>query len=148
MGREVKRIHIKFDLFERIEKDGKLSPWKGYILDEIVCPLCDGTGKTLNKKECPQCDGTKFVSPMVGPAEGFGKDKGYQIWEDVSEGSPVSPVFLDPRDLAKWMTENDDSVTMGTSYQAWLKMIKEEGSVPSGIMTIKGIKSGMSLYED
>ena len=154
MGREIKRVHINFDLYERIqknEKEGKrdLTPWKGYILDEVECPLCESSGKTLKNKECPLCDGSKKVSPVIEPPTGFGKEeKGYQVWEDVSEGSPVSPVFLRPEDLAHWMTENDDSITSGTSYKAWLKMIKEEGGCPSMMMNNKGIKSGMSLYEE
>ena len=51
-------------------------------------------------------------------------------------------------DLAKWMVNNDDSITFGTSYEAWLKMIKEVGSCPSAVGSLNGgIKSGMSLYE-
>lgn len=66
----------------------------------------------------------------------------------MSEGSPVSPVFKKAEDLAKWMVKNDDSVTAGTSYEAWLQMIKEEGSAPSGIMSSdKGVQPGTALYE-
>ena len=148
MGREIKRVHINFDLFERIQKNRKLVPWKGYILDEVICPLCEGTGKSLKNNECTLCYGDKKVSPIIEPSKGYDKEEGYQVWEDVSEGSPVSPVFLKPEDLANWMVKNDTSITSGTSYKAWLKMIKEEGSCPSGIMTDnKGIKSGMSMYE-
>jgi len=145
MGREVKRVHIDFDLFERgkVESD----TWKGYILDEIECPLCKGTKKNLKGKTCPVCYGEGKALPKIEPPKGFDFEKtdGYQIWQDVSEGGPVSPVFMKPEDLAKWMEDNDDSVTRDTSYEGWLKFIKEEGSAPSMVGCIgKGFKSGVA----
>ena len=146
MGREIKRIHIEWDWFERKGHD----TWEGYLLDEITCPLCEGSGKDhTGKKKCIQCYGEGKDNPQIEPMKGWGEESGYQVWQDVSEGGPVSPVFLKPEDLAKWMVENDSSITRDTSYEAWLAMIKEEGSAPSmiggpGI----GLKSGTSvLYE-
>lgn len=154
MGKEVRRVHIDFDWFETHPepKGGSWSEtWKGYLIDlEIVCYLCDGKGVNSKNKKCPLCYGTKSVSPVVEPPKGwdYKKTNGYQIWQTVSEGSPISPVFLKPEELAKWMTENDKSVSKGTSYEAWLKMIMKEGNCPSGIMTNEGYKDGMSLYEN
>lgn len=142
MGREVKRVHIDFDLFER---EGQTT-WEGYLLDAIKCLLCDGTKKTLKGKDCPSCYGEGEVSPKVEPPKGWdiGKTNGYQIWQDVSEGGPVSPVFLKPEDLAKWMVENDDSITNDTTYEQWLNFIKEESSAPSMVMTSGGMQSGVA----
>ena len=139
MGREIKRVHIDFDLFERRNHD----TWEGYILDAIKCPLCKGSGKTLKGKECPVCYEGK-VSPIVEPPKGYDweKSNGYQVWQTVSEGGPVSPVFLKSEDLAKWMVENDDSVTRDTTYEAWLEMIKEEGGAPSMIIDGGKLQSG------
>jgi len=146
MGREIKRVHIDFDLFER---EGHTT-WKGYLLDEIECPLCKGSGKNLKKKQCPICYGDGKVSPKVEPPIGYDWEKsdGYQVWQDVSEGGPVSPVFLKPKDLAKWMEENDDSVTRDTTYEGWLSFIKEGGSAPSMIMNGQGIKSGVAMFNN
>ena len=151
MGRNVKRVHVDFDWFEKTSKDGGWAEnWKGYIMDEIECPLCDGTGITTSGTQCPVCYGEGKTNPRIEPPKGydFEKTDGYQIWQDVSEGSPISPVFLKPEDLAKWMVDNDTSVTQGTSYKAWLKMIKEEGGAPSMVSMGDGMKSGTSLYED
>ena len=144
MGREVKRVHIDFDLFERGEKES--DTWKGYLLDEVECPLCKGSKKTLKKKECPLCYGTGKCSPTIEPPKGYDWEitEGFQIWQDVSEGGPVSPVFLKPEDLAKWMVKNDDSVTKDTTYEGWLKFIKEESSAPSMIMGGSGLGSGVA----
>ena len=70
--------------------------------------------------------------------------KGYQIWETVSEGSPVSPVFAKPEDLAEWMVENDTSITRDTSYDTWLAFIKAEGWAPSFMITDGFIRSGVA----
>lgn len=149
MGREVKRVHIDFDWFETAKNlRGHTKTWYGYLLDSIDCELCRGTGKNSKGKRCPDCYGEGKSCPKIEPPKGWNdNENGFQIWENVSEGSPVSPVFLKPEDLAKWMVENDTSVTKGTSYEAWLRMIKEEGSAPSGIMDSEGFGSGMKLYE-
>lgn len=147
MGREVKRIHINFDLFER---EGHTT-WEGYLLDEIKCLLCKGSKKTLKgDKDCPLCYGCGKVSPTIEPPKGydFQKTDGYQIWQDVSEGGPVSPVFLKPEDLAKWMVKNDDSVTKDTTYEGWLKFIKSESSAPSMMMSNQGLKSGVATLNN
>lgn len=142
MGREVKRVHIDFDLFER---EGRTT-WKGYLMDEIKCVLCNGSGKTLSDKKCPLCYGEGTVRPVVEPPKGFDfeKTEGYQIWQNVSEGGPVSPVFLKPKDLAKWMVENDDSITRDTTYEGWLEFIRSESSAPSMIMSNGSIGSGVA----
>lgn len=153
MGREVKIVSLDFDWFETHKnKNGKWSEtWKGYIFDlDLVCFLCDGKGVNSKVKKCPLCYGEKKISPTFEPPKSWNdKENGYQIWQDVSEGSPISPVFKKAEDLAKWMVANDDTVTAGTSYNAWLKMIKEFGSCPSGVASSDmGVKSGMALYED
>ncbi len=146
MGREVKRVHIDFDMFER-EKDGT---WKGYLLDRIECPLCEGTKKNLKDKACPVCYSEGEVSPTIEPPTGWDLEKtsGYQIWQDVSEGGPVSPVFLKPEDLAQWMVCNDNSVTRDTTYEGWLKFIKEESSAPSMAMMGNGLQSGVAALNN
>lgn len=152
MGREVKRVHIDFDWFEKKSKpnedSGWAETWYGYVLEPIKCMLCDGSGKNLKGKECPGCYDGKVYPRVEIPTTWDEKKMGYQMWQDVSEGSPISPVFKKPEQLAKWMVENDSSTTSGTSYKAWLKMIKEEGSAPSGVMSSEGFSSGMSLHEE
>jgi len=141
MGREVKRVHLDFDMFEREGAE----TWKGYLLDQIECPLCKGTGKNLKDKKCPLCYGDGKATPTIEPPKSWDdKENGYQIWQDVSEGGPVSPVFKKPEDLAKWMVNNDTSITRDTSYEGWLKFIKKMGSAPSMIGGLGGIKSGVA----
>jgi hypothetical protein len=69
---------------------------------------------------------------------------GYQIWETVSEGSPVSPAFANPEDLANWMVQNDKSVTKDSDFDAWMKFI-DSGWAPSGVATDRGYVSGVEF---
>ena len=88
---------------------------------------------------CPHCKGSGIVwdSPAARIAhnrwrrKGPPKGKGYQIWETVSEGSPVSPVFAKPEELADWMVANDTSVTKDTGREGWLRFILGPGWAPS-----------------
>jgi hypothetical protein len=132
MGRNVKRIDLKFDWFERAKLGIVEKTWKGYIIDlEIICPLCNGDGKNLEGENCPLCYGEKRITPQVEPPFG----EGWQMWEDTSEGSPISPVCKSAKELAKWLEDNGASA-MGSqtaTKSEWLAMIKI-GSAPSGIM--------------
>lgn len=113
MGREVKRVALNFKWFEQGRK-----VWFGYILPTITCKLCingyDG--------KCPLCEDLKYVYVRVEPPKG----EGYQVWEDVSEGSPISPVFKTKEELAKYMTDNtkENDVNYGATYEDWLTFIK------------------------
>lgn len=150
MGRNVKIVDLNFDWFEKTIKGKEWADnWFGFVLDPIPCKACDGKGKNLKGKGCPVCYSEGKTYPIIEPPKSYDENEnGYQMWQDVSEGSPISPVFKKAEDLALWMVENDNSVTKGTSYKAWLKMIKEQGSCMSGIMTNEGVDSGMKLYEE
>ena len=108
MGIYIKRVDMSFDY----PLDTK---WKGYIRpfdrDFYSCPFCKGTGYAYpiesgrthrkNTTECKHCDGSgeywisndlKMIHEAWEPTEPPSGD-GYQAWEDVTEGSPISPVF-------------------------------------------------------
>lgn len=68
----------------------------------------EGVGDT-----CPTCDGHASVEKYEGQraeAEAWEpteppKGDGWQLWETVSEGSPISPVFATADALAAWMSD-------------------------------------------
>jgi hypothetical protein len=62
-----------------------------------TCATCDGHG-SLEKYagQRAEAEAWKWQDPEEGP--------GWQLWETVSEGSPISPVFETPEKLAYWMT--------------------------------------------
>lgn len=81
------------------------------------CARCKGSGTIWPSPEIEQkCEDWKKEDPPAG--------EGYQLWEDCSEGSPISPVFASLDELCAWAAEN--ATTFG-SYRAtkeeWREML-------------------------
>lgn len=150
MGREIKRVPIGFSI--PLEKT-----WWGYLLPPIWCQACDGKGTspkiicgfkqhddtwhTFESYDCPVCGGDGKVCPRVEVPEG----PGYQLWETVSEGSPLSPSFETPEELARWLADNNASSGGRTTetYEVWLAWIKGPAWSPSFVVGPGGIQSGV-----
>ena len=58
---------------------------------------------------------------------------GWQMWETVSEGSPISPVFATAEQLASWLAETGANAGAGRTATAeqWLAMIEAGSSLGS-----------------
>ena len=57
----------------------------------------------------------------------------YQLYENTSEGTPISPVCATPEELAQWLVDHHASFFAGmeTDYQHWLEIIvRTEIGVP------------------
>jgi hypothetical protein len=67
------------------------------------------------------------------------------MYETTSEGTPISPAFKTPEELAHWLYENKASTfgSMTTTYEQWLKMIKGSGWAISAIVENGELKSGV-----
>lgn len=63
-----------------------------------TCPTCGGHA-TVEKYPGQRADAEAWepTDPPTGD--------GWQLWETVSEGSPISPVFATPDELAAWMSD-------------------------------------------
>jgi hypothetical protein len=48
------------------------------------------------------------------------------MYEDTTEGTPISPAFETAEELARWLADNNASANGGTgaSYEAWLEVCK------------------------
>lgn len=106
---------------------------------QLECGACGGEGWIHRDEEHRRAhDAWTPSEPPSGP--------GYQIWETVTSGSPVSPVFLRPEDLATWMVDetrfDDDAV----GHDAWLHFVREEGFAPSGVLVNGVMVSGIMAY--
>jgi hypothetical protein len=95
-----------------------------------ACLHCEGEGSRWPDEDTRlKSEAWERTEPPTG--------EGYQLWETVSEGSPVSPVFKEPRDLARWLVR--DNHEEGTSYEKWLEFIENEGETcGSMLMTSDG----------
>lgn len=61
----------------------------------------------------------------------------YQMYEDTTEGTPISPVMDSAEKLALWLVENGASAFAGRTadYGWWMGAIEDEGSM----VTMEGI---------
>jgi len=58
----------------------------------------------------------------------------YMMYEDTSEGTPISPAFATPEELARWLADTGAS-SFGSntaSYEGWLRVAKG-GWAPSAV---------------
>ena len=113
-------------IIDSVEEEDKFTEWG-------TCATCKGEGIA-----------TDFIkdygswAPTAPP-----KGKGYQIWETVSEGSPISPVFEKPEDLAQWMVSNDRrEATADMTYNDWLVFITKGQMAPTVIFCNGKMMSG------
>lgn len=67
-----------------------------------------------------------------------------QMYENTSEGTPISPVMDNPEILARWLCENNASAfgEMTATYEQWLNTINQ-GYAPSAVIVNGVVKSGV-----
>jgi len=103
------------------------------------CPTCDGHG-SIEKYEGQRAEAEAWAEEDHEPPTG----EGWQLWETVSEGSPISPVFDSPEGLARWMSS--DAYQWGIStpmqYEAALRFVTGDGWAPSMVLGPDGLVSG------
>lgn len=103
-------------------------------MTEITCPICKGDA--IHPEDQSRVNSWKPTDPPKG--------EGYQMWETVSEGSPISPVFKTPEELARYLSENESGITSNATFDQWMKMITGGGYAPSMIITPGvGVQNGV-----
>jgi hypothetical protein len=100
------------------------------------CSHCNGEGRVWETEESKRAAEAWVISePPTGD--------GYQIWETVSEGSPISPVFATPEELARHMAFKQWGADKGSSYETWLRFILGPGWAPTLVMDASGVRTGV-----
>ena len=136
MGREVKRVPMDFDWPMN-------KTWTGFLMSPCNddCEGCkkfaEIMGFEISDYGCPTLD---FLAPPKG--------EGWQMWETCSEGSPISPVFKTPEDVATWLADTGASSfgSMTATYEQWLAMIHQGLSI-SMVIDKDGMRSGVEEAE-
>lgn len=59
------------------------------------CSTCHGEGHTATSEQLHAYETWEEIEPPAGD--------GWQLWETVSEGSPISPVFTTKEEFARWL---------------------------------------------
>jgi hypothetical protein len=96
-----------------------------------TCKMCEGHG--VHPDDRAASEAWERTEPPAG--------EGWQIWETVSEGSPITPVFATAGELAEWCVLNKPWGT-DMNYPAWRRFI-EVGWAPSSIGTEQGVIDGV-----
>lgn len=139
MSREVRRVPINWE-HPKDEKGHYIPLYKSfsYNEEEIKEGLRDG----WLKDEPPNygCD--------VMPRWPESKRTHYQMYESVTEGTPISPVMETPEALARWLADNKASAGpyATATYDQWLAMIKV-GSSAGGFVINRATGETMSGVE-
>ena len=116
MSREIRRVALDFEwpLNKR---------WPGYCIQ-----FYESIPEELEDK-CAEVMGFEDASEMIWEKLRFDPPigEGWQMWEDCTEGSPISPVFKTPEELAQWLADNKASAfgSMTATYEQWLATIKK-----------------------
>jgi hypothetical protein len=124
--------HDSIDAWSAIKKIGEMA---GLPEGWSTCPTCKGEGVHPEAKAA--YDAWTETKPPAG--------EGWQMWENTSEGSPISPVFDTPEKLAQWLADHRAS-SFGSdtaTYEQWLGMILR-GWAPSAVMGPNGLQSGVA----
>ena len=149
MGREVRRVSKNW---EHPKNDGNLKPLLGYSFTEELKDWNEGNEqwkkgfreswddknpwkpKTKDQEEMTyeEWAGEKPKAEYFMPEWKEEEKTHIQMYEDTSEGTPISPVFSNAEDLAHWLADNRASSFAGSTatYQQWLATIKR-GFAPS-----------------
>lgn len=110
---------------------------------ETTCKKCNGSGEMWPSEKIKlQAERWKPTEPPTGD--------GWQLWETVSEGSPISPVFTTPELLARWLAESPEytwQTDKGTTYDQWLAFI-HKGSAISFVSDGRTIVTGVQAISE
>lgn len=94
------------------------------------CPACGGSGEA----QTPEAAEIRALSEAWTPTEPPAGD-GWQLWQTVSEGGPVSPVFPTAEGLAGWISKGGQRWQReGMDYDAALRWVTGPGWAPSAVM--------------
>ena len=144
MGREVRRVTKDWQHPKR--PDGSFKPlhdggtyaanaedWLKSLAEKGLQETIDYWGRPPNRQD---------YMPVWADAEA----DHIMMYEDTSEGTPISPAFKTPEELARWLADNGASAFADctASYEHWLNTINRGGAVSCAIVGGE-IVSGVSL---
>lgn len=144
MGREVRKVPK--DWQHPSDRNGKCKP------------LHDGYNADIEKfKSLIEKEGVEYAIDYFGGGpqrENYMPDwpeserTHLMMYENTSEGTPISPAFETAQELARWLADNEASSfgNMTATYEQWLSMI-DDGYAPSMVIAGNKMMSGVEASE-
>jgi hypothetical protein len=145
MGREVRMVPKNWE-HPKDEEGGYIPLLKGYAEDAkefLEMIKKDGLQEAVEYMGCPD---KRDYMPDWSKEE----KTHLMMYEDTSEGTPISPACETPEELARWLADNGASAfgNSTASYEGWLRVAKG-GFAPSAVYTpSRGIVSGVDAMTD
>jgi hypothetical protein len=141
MGREVRRVPKDWQ-HPKDERSDDYKPLLGSSYSEDAADFM----KMANEKGLQEAVDYHGQAPDQNdymPEWSAAERTHLMMYEDTTEGTPISPAFETPEQLARWLTDNNASAFGGStaSYEGWLRVCNG-GYAPSAIMTISADGSG------
>lgn len=155
MGREVRMVPANWQHPKYTENDatwpsqvGRYKPlidqkYSDAAAEFLAMANKDGLKAAIDWMGCPEQD--KYM-PEWDDAE----RTHFMMYEDTSEGTPISPAFATPEELARWLADTGASSfgSMTATYEQWLYVAKG-GFAPSAVFVDGQMKSGVeAMAED
>lgn len=164
MGREVRMVPK--DWKHPTDSDGKLIPllkgsfaqadaywndgYEAWQRGEVENYVTGGPKWKPKEASALECDSyTEWAGRRPSPDEYMpsfaeGSATMLMMYESTSEGTPISPAFASPEELARWLFDNNASAFggMGATYEQWLSTCKR-GWACSAVVTNGLLASGV-----
>lgn len=144
MGREVRIVPP--DWQHPKDNSGKFIPLYGRDYDTAAREFLEmaNTKGLQAAVEWSSCPDKNDYMPTWTEAEATH----YMMYEDTTEGTPISPAFATPEELARWLADTGAS-SFGSNtatYEQWLR-VANGGWAPSAVYTpetglISGVEAG------
>jgi len=122
MGREVRMVSKDWQHPKR--DDGSYVPLLGgsYSADEkefLKIANEKGLQEAVDYMGCPEKE--RYMPDWTENEATY-----YMMYENTSEGTPISPAFETPEELARWLTDNNASAFAGqtATYESWLRVAR------------------------
>ena len=143
MGREVRRVPADW----QHPKDSSTGNYRPLHDGERYAEMAEGFLEKLNAEGLQEaidhygCVDKNYYMPKWTDEQ----KTHYMMYEDTSEGTPISPAFETPEKLARWLSDTGASAFANdtASYEGWLRVAKG-GFALSAVYTEKtGLVNGV-----
>jgi len=145
MSREIRMVPENWE-HPKNEDGSDKALYEGYKADSrefLDKALNDGLQEAIDYMSCP--DKNDYM-PDWDEVE----KTHLMMYETTSEGTPLSPAFKTPEELAQWLADNGAS-SFGrntATYEQWLRVCKG-GYAPSAVYTTEnGLQSGVEALNN
>jgi hypothetical protein len=125
--------------------DEKATQWEKGFVDDWKGGWRPKTDDEMTGGSYAECNGERPLEEDYMPIFEPGSATHLMMYETTTEGSPISPAFATPEELAQWLADNKASAFGGdgATYEQWLSVCRG-GWAPSAVIVNGVITSGVA----